>query len=226
MLGATTWHALSQSNKPFKIIVLISGGIWVSTTAYRCIRFVFYTTVMTIEKEAGNWESSRIAVHCDKPVRIYPGSYFYIFLPGKLLHYNLLVSYPMSAMWYAPEQKPIQDLTFLVSHNSRPLQSLRFKKGENLLLDGPYGQDLELEYYETVLLAAHGTGILGVLSFALYLCQRRGIRRSLRRINIFWSLEQNSQDKWVDKKLRKLQKMDPNNVCSPSSLLFTFVMLT
>ncbi|KAK4113067.1 hypothetical protein N656DRAFT_797609 [Canariomyces notabilis] len=190
-LGATTWHTLCQTTRQAKIPVFLSGGLWVSTTVYRCIRIAFYTTGAKITRETGDSEFSRIQVHRDSRVRFYPGCYFYIFPSGNLLHYDSLGSFPMALMWYGPgrelETDVAEDLAFLVSHNSRPLRSLRFGEGERLLLDGPHGQNLGLQRFETVMLAAHGVGISGVLSFALYLCERRGSRGRLRRVNLLWS---------------------------------------
>lgn len=108
------------------------------------------------------------------------------------------------------------DLTFLVSHNSRPLQSLRLKSHDKVLLDGPYGRDLGLQYYQTVMLAAHGAGISVVLSFALYLWERQG-QGLLRKVNILWSLERDYQEEWVNEKLKILKALDSFNVRHPTS---------
>lgn len=77
------------------------------------------------------------------------------------------------------------DMTFLISHNSRSLQSLRLKSNEIVLLDG---QDFGLQHYQTVMLVAHGVGISVVLSFALYLWEGQG-HSLLRKVNMLWSLE-------------------------------------
>ena len=110
------------------------------------------------------------------------------------------------------------DLTFLISHNSRPLQSLRLKSNDKVLLDGPYGQDLGLQHYQTVMLAAHGAGISVLLSFALYLWERQG-QGLLRKVNILWSLERGYQEEWVSEKLKILKALDSLNVRAPTSCL-------
>ncbi|KAI3339065.1 hypothetical protein F4824DRAFT_498917 [Ustulina deusta] len=211
-LGATTWHVLSQTARQSKIIILVSGGVWVLTTTYMCIRLVFYATGATITDETGDSEVSRITVSCNRRVHYFPGSYFYIFPPGSFLRYNLLASYPMAVLWYEPDimGKGSTELAFLVLH-SRPLKSLRFRKGERLLIDGPYGQDLNLSYFKSVMLAAHGAGILGVLSIARSLWERRRSDDVLCRVNIFWSLERNSQAEWAAAYLKRLQELDAGN---------------
>jgi len=116
------------------------------------------------------------------------------------------------------------DLTFLISHNSRPLQSLRLKSNDKILLDGPYGQDLGLQHYQTVMLAARGAGISVLLSFALYLWERQG-QGLLRKVNILWSLEGDYQEEWVSEKLKILKALDSLNVRCPH-LLYVVDMLT
>ena len=186
------------------------------TTTYKCIRLIFYATEAVItEKIAAfddDFEVSRITLSCNRRFHHFPGSYFYIFPSGSLFRYNLLAGYPMAVLWYEPDiEKDSTEMAFLVLH-SRPLESLRFRKNERLLIDGPYGQDLNLEYFESVMLAAHGAGILGVLSIARRLWERRRSDDALRRVNIFWSLEQSSQGKWAATYLRRLQKLDAGNV--------------
>lgn len=74
-LGATTWHVLNQTVRQSKIIVLVSGGVWVLTTAYRCIRLVFHATGATITDETGDSEVSRITISCNRRFHCFPGSY-------------------------------------------------------------------------------------------------------------------------------------------------------
>ncbi|KAI1464282.1 uncharacterized protein F4812DRAFT_467945 [Daldinia caldariorum] len=93
----------------------------------------------------------------------------------------------------------------------RPLRSLRFIKGERLLIDGPYGQDLNLKYFKSVMLAAHGAGILGILSIARSIWEHRRSDDVLCRVNIFWSLERNSQGEWAAAYLKRLQELDAGN---------------
>ncbi|KAH8768374.1 hypothetical protein F5883DRAFT_669942 [Diaporthe sp. PMI_573] len=210
MLGATIWHVLTQTGWQARVILLNSGGLWVLNTGYVYIRLSFYATGATIIDETGDSEISRITVSCHRPFRHFPGSYFYIFPPGSVFHYSLLTSYPMAALWYEPDSEGEgSTITFLVLH-SGPLRSLRFKRGERLLIDGLYGQDLNLESFESVMLAAHGAGIVGVLSIArtLWECRHDNV---LCRVNIFWSLDRNSQGERASEYLKLLQNLDSGN---------------
>jgi hypothetical protein len=109
-----------------------------------------------------------------------------------------------------------------------------------MLLDGPYGQDLQLYRYETVILTAKGMGIVSVLPMALHLAARKAyddsvrsrsnldedptsgvtappaaasiFRDATRRIDLLWRLEHNDQDQWVADQLKALQDLDPRRV--------------
>jgi predicted ferric reductase len=215
-LAGVTWHVLCQTTTQAKIPALLSCVLWVLATIYRFSRLLFCSTGASIKSDpTEDAEVSRIELHCDRPIRVFPGSYFYVFLPGKPFY--ALPSYPMMVMWYTPQEldaRRVKDVTFLVSHHSRPLRSVRFEKDQRLRLDGPYGQDLGLQRFETVTLAAKGVGILGVLSSALSLLEHRKRNNSGPKVNILWCLEETSQEKWVASELVALQDMDPQNVRS------------
>jgi hypothetical protein len=78
----------------------------------------------------------------------------------------------------------ITNLTFLIQEQGgltarlgRELQLSDLSSRESsfrssVLFDGPYGQDLHLERYKTVILVAKGIRIAGVLPYARHLAQR------------------------------------------------------
>lgn len=132
------------------------------------------------------------------------------------------------------------DFHILAGRQSRYLRQLRtIEKGDRMLLDGPYGQDLQLSRYETVILTAKGMGILSVLPMALHLAARKDhddsvrsrsnledpttglatgpsavpvLRDATRRIDLLWRLEHNDQEEWVADQLKALQDLDPRRV--------------
>jgi hypothetical protein len=135
----------------------------------------------------------------------------------------------------------ITDLTFLVQPRggltARLVRELPFQS--LVSFNGPYGQNLHLEDYETVMLVAEGMGIAGVLAHAQHLVRRShhdaqikkllkltstsnkgDLRKALNRdvtrsVDLFWNLELNDQEKWVSDELRTLQDLDPGRVSSP-----------
>ncbi|RSL89865.1 hypothetical protein CEP52_014769 [Fusarium oligoseptatum] len=141
----------------------------------------------------------------------------------------------MMPFWGRPKQfieGKVSDLTFLISragHHSKSLSTI--SSGHSLRIDGPYGKDLRLYRFETVVLTAKGMGIVGVLPFALQLAGRRRrddearsrharLRDSSepvfadfsRNVDLIWWLEQSDQDQWVADQLRSLQEVDTQNL--------------
>ncbi|KDN70497.1 hypothetical protein CSUB01_07942 [Colletotrichum sublineola] len=116
-----------------------------------------------------------------------------------------------------------KDVAFLVSDRGRIFNFSRLDVGNSLLLDGPYGRNLELWNYETVILAAKGMGIAGILSSALCLLDRRNqdseakkdkkrgqrlFRDLTRKVAIVWTLEDNAQEDWAAPAFSVLQGLD------------------
>jgi hypothetical protein len=234
-LGGAGWHVFRRPASQAWVPVVLAASLLTLTTAFEWLRVFVYASSAAIHNEPIRASAAfRIDVRCKKPLRVFPGCYFQVFFPGKLFHWNMLQSYPMTVMWHSAEDRPdgstsetasgtstANQLSFLVSRHGRPIQNIRLKKGQQLLLSGPYGQDLHLHRFETIMLAAKGAGILGVLSIALHLsAPMHGVRGA--KVNVFWSLDENSQEGWVADELRALQKSDVNNVSWPT--LATFVL--
>ena len=107
-------------------------------------------------------------------------------------------------------------LTFLVQPQMGLSARLAMQSSvKNVIFDGPYGQDLRLHRYETVMLVAEGIGIAGVLSFALHLANwkfhgnpdyARGV--ITRKVDLYWVLEGNHQERWVAHQLKELIQKD------------------
>jgi predicted ferric reductase len=112
-------------------------------------------------------------------------------------------------------------LHFLIeSQDGLTSRLVKYRSVKGVYFSGPYGQDLHLDNYENVILVAQGIGIAGILPHALHLTRRHfhknaAYRRGLatRRVDIFWLLEENSQESWAAEYLLLLQSMDPQKVC-------------
>lgn len=221
-LGGLTWHVLCRPAVSWeaRIPPLVAGSLWAANTLYRWVRLLFYAASFIVQEEGGDADASWIRLHSkDQSVRLYPGGYFYVYLSGKLLHYNLLNSYPMMVMWYPPNQESgpdeVKDVTLLVSHRRPRLRSVRFATGDRLLIDGPYGHDLELQRFDEVILVARGPGVAGILSIALYLQEWKKSNGAGPIVNIIWVLEENSQVEWASAQLLALKAEDPDKVREP-----------
>lgn len=97
-----------------------------------------------------------------------------------------------------------------------------------MYLEGPYGRDLLLDRYETVILIAQGLGIAGVLSYALDIVHRRRYHQKemesvssshraptdpyyhsiTRKIDIVWDMQHPEQLAWCSEQLKDLARLD------------------
>lgn len=236
-LGALVWHTLLLDTLFPRVLAFIAPGFWITTTAFRLSRALYYGAA-AVEIRADE-QVIRALVHPRRPVRVYPGCYFYLYFPAAPFRLKVK-GHPMSVTWWVDEQHSSYSagLVFLLFRYGS-ISSLAKSDGvfRKVLLDGPYGRDLRLYDYENVILTGKGQGIAGILPHALHLAERRlydkqtskqtSSRRppyldKTRKVDLFWILEDNSQQKWLRDELRALQKLDPHNVSSlPATHLLT-----
>lgn len=231
LLVSISWHVLSQPDDTPKICALICGALWGMTTLYRLLKAFCYVSGAEVRDAREHRGVTRVRVSCKRMMNISPGSYFYVIFPGILFGYNIMNNRPLMVVWRDPRPASTEpaDLTFLLSHHGHRLRPPSLVRGQKLLLDGPYGHDLGLQHYETVILASKGIGIAGVLASALHLLERQKhdaamkrqasktskpylFRDATRKVDILWSLEHESQEEWVASELRSLQELDAANV--------------
>ncbi|ELQ34074.1 hypothetical protein OOU_Y34scaffold00804g4 [Pyricularia oryzae Y34] len=88
----------------------------------------------------------------------------------------------MFAMWHSTRSLDGgNEIGFLLSESERVFNHSSFKIGKGLRLDGPYGRNIDLGNYESVILAAKV---------------------------LIWILEDNCQEDWAAAQIRDLQKID------------------
>ncbi|KAL2193981.1 hypothetical protein P885DRAFT_63524 [Corynascus similis CBS 632.67] len=213
------WHVLLTRSVLHEVLVFVACGLWLLSHVYRVV--TRWRSAEVTEKWSDS-EVTRLRLKTQRPVAAFPGSYFYLYLPGSYLNYNLLQQTVTGRT---------TDFHILAGRQSRYLRQLRtIEKGDRMLLDGPYGQDLQLYRYETVILKAKGMGIVSVLPMALHLAARKDyddsvrsrsnpdqdptvgfatglaatpvFRDATRRIDLLWRLEHNDQDQWVADQLK------------------------
>jgi predicted ferric reductase len=259
VLGGIIWHILP--GKFIKLLFpIISIFIWLITTLYRLARIYrnrgAYVSSYHLVVKSGDQEFGVIKVNVQVPRHesFKPGKYLYLYFTNLGWQYRFQ-SHPFMITWCEDSKETVDgkefdvtNLTFLIQPRSgltarlcRELQlsELSYRKANSrnsILFDGPYGQNLQLERYETVMLVAKGIGIAGVLPYAGYLMQRNcrdaeikkllrlestankdELRNSLhrdatRKVDLFWELELNRQEEWVFDHLRTLQDQDPDRV--------------
>ncbi|KAH9905233.1 ferric reductase transmembrane component 3 [Xylariomycetidae sp. FL2044] len=80
-------------------------------------------------------------------------------------------------------------------------------------VEGPYGRELPLDLYGTVLLIASGIGIAGQLSYvAQLLGDYHNGRTKTRRIALLWEVESEIQTAWVADQMQKLLERDTDRI--------------
>ncbi|KAI3326655.1 hypothetical protein HD806DRAFT_520419 [Xylariaceae sp. AK1471] len=215
-LATIFWHVILQPSTVPRACVFVASALWGLTTLYRFLRIIYLSGGL-IERVEYFGQTTRIRLSSKRHIHTPAGSYFYVFPPGVLLGYNIAQSRPLMVMWrHSPESPAISStLSFLVSSQDRHSPFHDLKEGQRLLLDGPYGQDLGLRHYETVIMAAKGVGIRQQHDSTVKK-QRSRIYKNLfrdatRKVAIFWSLEHNSQEEWVASELQALKNLDKKN---------------
>lgn len=180
----------------------------------------FYRVRTTGRHEYREIDVIRIDIKLKHPIPIKPGQFGYLRIQDSYLS-DKFQSHPFMISWWGPAydtNRPkkfgteAQSLTMLVqpvNGLTRRLSSKEFLQGVSF--DGPIGQNLQLEKYDNVFLAVKGIGIAGVLSYAKHLVELEsslpGNRRiTPRKVDIYWELEDNSQENWAGPFLRELQQ--------------------
>lgn len=209
---------------------MTAAAFWFTTTVFRLSRTLYYG-IAAVDVRADE-QVVRAIVRPRRPLRVFPGCYFYLYFPAASFR-SRFRGYPINVAWWNadnPGSNYSSELVFLLYRQGTISNLAKMDKSfQRALLDGPYGRDLRLYEYENVILAAKGQGIAGVLSHALHLAGRRLYDKQMleenptgrppyldktRKVDLFWVLEDNSQQKWVREELRSLQNLDPYNVSS------------
>lgn len=138
-----------------------------------------------------------------------PGSFYYIrFRKQRFL--DKFQSHPFLVAWWDNEEEGAeskdresksgedeekerksseQTVTFLIhAQNGLSTRLARSISPPELYLDGPYGRNLQLGRYKTVILVGDGIGIAGILPYAQHLAERKRL------------------DTWVKEKFKKCQE--------------------
>lgn len=214
VLATALWHVILLRRSAANVPIIIAASVWVGMRLLIIARLYFFGVGATVEEVDGTWNAGRLK--CERHLRVFPGSYFYVFPSRKLR----LSSYRVVPKWYEPlSAESARSVDFFIAKD-RP----RLQMDQRWLIDGPYGYDLKLHRFENVMLAAKGVGVIGILSFALNLVERqqhdkREIksngkastalhRDATSRVFILWRLDYNAQDQLVAKHLRELQSAD------------------
>lgn len=103
------WHVVPYAGLRARAIALIAGSLFLFAYVYRAVRILFLGTIADIKRIETSNGFAELHVQVSRPLSVPPGSYFYVFLPGRLLRHDLHRSYPLMAIWQqkAPIPKPL-----------------------------------------------------------------------------------------------------------------------
>jgi predicted ferric reductase len=166
----------------------------------------------------------KLELHLKHPIALKPGQYAY--LNSKDLQFrDRFQAHPFMIAWWDDTASSAGDLpvtgptkatslTFLIQpRNGFTARLCKEESLRRMSIDGPYGQDLRLERYDTVILVGRGIGIVGILSYVKQLLswKAHGAKKPrvlTRKLDLYWQLEENCQEKWVGHYLKELQDMN------------------
>ncbi|KAK4242972.1 hypothetical protein C7999DRAFT_18590 [Corynascus novoguineensis] len=169
------------------VAVYLSGAFWILGTGYRYIRR--RRTPASIKSDRSHSESTEVVVRCSSRISVFPGCYFYVYFPRRYsfgsLHFDIFVdSLPLMLAGDGSSKEEL--MTFILSYGSRKSKFVPYS-GQEILLDGPYRQDINAAACTTMVLVARGPGIVGLLLFASYQVGRYkhiSSRKEKRRVDL------------------------------------------
>jgi predicted ferric reductase len=213
----------------------VALSLWGSNNALRLIRITYYhmgskllpragqATITPFASSTGDGFATAMVVKLTlgRALRIRPGQYVYLAFTDLGLR-RRFQSHPYIIAWW-DNSLNATSLSFLVEPRSGISRTLLTRHlTSNVVMDGPYGKDLQLENYETVILIAKGIGIAGILPYARHITYRRtskdkaheAYRRGLitRKLDIFWIMEDNCQQDWLSDWISELHAKDSEKV--------------
>lgn len=218
--GFLLWHVLSLPSQWSSIVPMLAVLLWV----FRTIKGFHRAWQLGLTSELVDLVNVNDGYLCkvstELPVRPYPGCYFYIYF-----HHLAILDrfYGFAIPLYSweptldrigdPEEEETTRLQFLI--DSRFLHKSRTSR---VSIAGPYGRNVHVERFETVLLIAEGMGIAGILPFALDLARRKSHRESWRpsrrpedltqQVALLWKLDHPGQEEVASAQLNCLMDLD------------------
>ncbi|KAL7946797.1 hypothetical protein V8C42DRAFT_352309 [Trichoderma barbatum] len=152
------WHVLQTSSTIARMLVGSSCGFWLFTTIFRILRVLWSGYSGIIIQRSGDADVLQLIIRLTHPIKLPPGSYFYIFFPAIWLKYN-------------SSNGDVTELIFILLRRGDHAKAIsQLREGQAILLDGPY-----------VVLAAKGMGIAAMLPLALGLAVRRHYDNTVRK---------------------------------------------
>ncbi|KIW79846.1 hypothetical protein Z517_06461 [Fonsecaea pedrosoi CBS 271.37] len=209
---------------------ILIGGLRFGEVLYRNVKYRTPVGRAVIRSVIFKRDSSRdipvsdvVHVHIrpSRPWRYRAGQYVYLCIPG-LTYTSFAQSHPFYVAWWYQHQG--NDYVVLIVQRRRGLTNdLRMHASASddpsqhserrVLIEGPYGRELNLESYETVMLIATDIGIAGQIAHVTQLLEgyRSGGIKT-QRIRLFWEIDSELHAAWVADMMKDLLNEDRDRI--------------
>ncbi|KAH8653957.1 hypothetical protein BGZ60DRAFT_386823 [Tricladium varicosporioides] len=181
-------------------------------------------TVRTITYKTGKGDipvsdAVHIYIRPSRPWRRQAGQYVYLSIPG-VSHTSVVQSHPFFVSWWYRDAEG--DVIVLIVEKRKGFTQNLFHHATNdldqhnemrAIIEGPYGKELDLKSYDTVILFATGIGIAGQLPYIAQLLDGyHNFGEKNRRVALFWELDSEMHSAWVADMMMELLKRDTDGI--------------
>jgi hypothetical protein len=92
-----------------RIPVFVTIGIWAASILLWSLRLLYFGSRAEVKEVSITSLGVQVSVKSTRRVRVFPGCYFYVFLPGLPFGYNIFHSHILDVFWYQPDQLLVKD---------------------------------------------------------------------------------------------------------------------
>jgi predicted ferric reductase len=180
------------------------GALRIGQTIYRNIRHrtplsVAKIRTITYKRQSGNktreipvLDAVHVHIRLARPWTWQAGQWVYLSIPG-VNRTSFVQSHPFFVSWWYRDAKGGVTIVLIVERRkgfTKDLVSVDPRSEMRAIVEGPYGRELHLELYGTVLLFATGIGIAGQLPYVTQLLEGyHNYEVKGRRIALFWEMD-------------------------------------
>jgi len=163
-----------------------------------------------------------VSLKLRKPWEFKAGQYIYLCIPG--VSFCAWFQYhPFVVSWWQRNENGDTKVVLLVQPRKGFTRDIKKYAGSSLkaFIEGPYGSEKDLGSYGNVVLFATGIGIAGQLPYIRRLLEGHNNREvKTGRISLFWQVNKECDEGWVNEWMKQLLKLDKHYVSiKPESLL-------
>ncbi|KAI9772408.1 MAG: hypothetical protein M1840_000611 [Geoglossum simile] len=198
-----TWRHLSSRKLwvPPTIYLLVAACLTVSVRVLR-LAYILYRNLRykrpISRARVESWPDALIVhVKISRPWKFRAGQFVYLCIPG-LGYSGFAQSHPFAVSWWYRDRNGNDFIVFIIQSGKGFTRNLLLHSNHNLgeriemrtNIEGPYGKDLQLGSYSTVLLFATGVGIAGQLPYVKELLNGYyNCKVVTRKITLFWEID-------------------------------------